>query len=578
MVAPNAGKGRARRRVALLMDAIEDDYQAAVLEGAAVTARQEGLDLWCLAGGVVGSDPTHPSCVRNFLFDLLRPRDFDGILVLSGSLSNLLGVPAFQEWLKRYDGVPMVSLGVELTSCSNVITDGAPGMRELLSHLIEQHNHRRIAFVRGPVTSFEAEERFAVYQQVLARFGIAEDPRLVLQGNWLRESGAVAVRELFDVRGIAVDAISAICCANDFMALGAMDALRARGISIPSSVAVTGFDDGEIGKCAVPPLTTVQQPTELMGREGMRRLLGLMNGTTEARLTRLPTSLVGRRSCGCSKASVLLNKRNPVGPARSFETAVLERRAIIFAELSRSARGSFVGAGLRWEERLVTALLADFRGHGDEAFLSVLDQLMAGLQRGGGDVTSVQPMLGTLRRVLLDCAPRELEAVTRIGDLLDAARELAGEWLVRGETLRRMEVIDFSRALSRLSGTLLRSSDGLHPRASFEQGLRRLGFRALSLGLFEEPGRASEQCLCLAALEPSGRQMSQTHFRSSHFSASGVFEQEPGALLVQGVVHDDEPLGLLTVPLGEYHASLYEQMRETFAIGMRGMRMAARRP
>jgi DNA-binding LacI/PurR family transcriptional regulator len=525
---------------------------------------------------VVGRGADHPSCVRNFLFELLQPRDFDGLLVLSGSLANLVGGAAFQDWLKRYEGVPLVSVGLELASCTSVITDGAPGMKDLVSHLIEQHNHRRIAFVRGPVTSFEAEERFAAYQQVLAKHGIAEDPRLVLHGDWLRESGAAAVRELFDVRGIAVDALSAICCANDYMALGVMDALRDRGINVPTSVAVTGFDDGEIGKCAVPPLTTVQQPTEVLGREGMRRLVGLMNGGSEAKLTRLPTSLVARRSCGCSRAAVLLNKRSAAGLARSFEAAVLERRSLIFAELARSAQGSFIGAGLRWEERLVTALLADFRARSDDTFLSVLDQLMAGLQRGGGDVARVQPMLGTLRRVLLDCAPKELDVVTRIDDIMDAARELAGEWLVRGETLRRIEIIDFARALSRVSGTLLRLAEGGGARGDFEHGLRRMGFRALSLGLFDAPGAASDRCVCLAALEPSGRQAESSHFRSSDFAASGVFAESTSALLVQGVVHDHEPLGLLTVPLGEWHTSLFDQMRETFAIGMRGLRLAAR--
>jgi DNA-binding LacI/PurR family transcriptional regulator len=572
----NAAKSRTRPRVALLMDAIEDDYQSAILQGASSAAQQDGLELWCLAGGVVTNAPGDPRGVRNFLFDLLDPSDFDGILVLSGSLGTQLGVAAFDRWLQRYSAVPMVSVGVELSSCRSVVADGAPGMKEVLSHLVQQHNHRRIAFVRGPTTSFEAEERFAAYREVLARFGITEDQRLILQGNWLRESGAAAVRELFDERGIATDAVTAIACANDYMALGVIDALRDRGIAIPSRVAVTGFDDGEVGKCAVPPLTTVQQPTELMGREGMRRLVAAMKGQAETNLNRLPTTIVGRRSCGCSKSSVLLNKRRPTRPGRSLEAAVIERRALIFAELSRSARGSFIGAGLRWEERLVTALLADLRAQGGEAFLSVLDQLMAGLQRAGGDVTEVQPMLGTLRRVLHDCAPGQLEDLTCINDLMDAARELVGEWLVRGETLRRMEVIEFSRALSRVSGTLLRQSDRAHQRASFEQSLRRLGFSALSLGIFEEPGSASERCRALAAFEPSGRLQPQSHFRSSDFAAPGVFEQERAPLLVQALVYEGEPMGLLTVPLGQYHTSLYEQMRETFAISLRGFRLAAK--
>jgi DNA-binding LacI/PurR family transcriptional regulator len=575
MLERNAGNSRARRRVALLMDAIEDDYQAAILWGAASAAQQAGVGLWCLAGGVIGPSSKDPACVRNFLFDLVRPADFDGILVLSGSLGNQLGIAGFGDWLKRYHGVPLVSVGLEIATCQSVIADGAPGMKEVLTHLIEQHNHRRIAFVRGPVTSFEAEERFAVYREVLARFGIAEDLRLVLQGNWLRESGALAVRELFDERGMAVDAVSAIVCANDYMALGAMDALRERGIPIPASIAVTGFDDGEVGKCAVPPLTTVQQPTGAMGREGMRRLLAVMNGEPETPLTRLATTMIARRSCGCSKAATLLTKPNLNKPGRSLEAAVLERRTLIFAELSRSARGSFVGAGPRWEERLVTALLADLRNR-NEAFLSLLDQMMAGLQEAGGDVAQVQSTISTLRRVLHDCASSDLESITQVDDLLDAARELVGQWVARGEMLRRMEVVEFSRDLWRVSGSLLRESDGVHQRSSFEDGLRRLGFASLSLGVFDEPGRASDQCRCLAAFEPNGRPMLQSHFRSSEFSAPGVFEQEREPLLVQALAYDGEPIGLLTVPLGRYQTSLYEQMRETLAISLRGFRLAVR--
>ena len=145
--------------------------------------------------------------------------------------------------------------------------------------------------------------------------------------------------------------------------------------------------------------------------------------------------------------------------------------------------------------------------------------------------------------------------------------------MVRGEALRRMEVIEFLRALSRVSGMLLRPSDSAQQRTSFEQGLRHLGFSALSLGLFVEPGHASEQCRCLAAFEPSGRAKLPSHFRSSEFSAPGVFDEERGPLLVQALAYEGEPIGLLTVPLGQYHISLYEQMRETFALGLRGFRL-----
>lgn len=564
---------RARRRIALLMDAIEDDYQAGIVRGAASAAQHAGVELLCLAGGVLGEDPGDKRRLRNFVFELLDPQDFDGILVLGGSLGNQVGVGALSAWMQRFGELPKVSLGVELDSCHNVVVDGAPGMRSTIEHLIEVHNHRRIAFIRGPVTSFEAEERYQVYREVLSEHQIAEDPRLVLQGNWLRDSGVAAMRELFDVRGMAMDAISAVAAANDYMALGALEALRDRGVSVPGDIAVTGFDDVDTGRCAVPPLSTVAQPTEAMGREGVDRLVALMNGKPAPRTSRLATTIVRRRSCGCSKASVLIHRRSAGKAGRPLAVAVLERRAIIFAELSRSARGALLGAGPRWEERLLSALLAELQGASEGAFVSAVDQLMAGLHRAGADLTLAQPVLGTLRRSLQDCASGDAEALLRIDDVLDSARELVGEWVVRGESLRRIRVVEFLRDLSRVSSLLLTSERGPAQRDALEDALRHLGIPALSLGLFTTPGEVSPLCKCLAGYEPSGRARPETQFRAADFRAKDVFENERGALLVQPLLFDREPLGILTVPLGEHHGSVYEQMREAFCLALRGYRL-----
>jgi hypothetical protein len=307
----------------------------------------------------------------------------------------------------------------------------------------------------------------------------------------------------------------------------------------------------------------------------VQRLLALMSGKSEAKLTRLPTTIVGRRSCGCSKATMLMQRRGPARPGRSLAMAVLARRSVIFAELSRSARGSLVGAGPRWEERLLSALLAELQGTSEGAFLTAVDQLMAGLQRARGDLTQAQPVLGTLRRALQECGAGDPEALSRIDDVLDSARELVGEWLVRGETLRRVEVMEFLRGLGRASGMLLAKPGAPGQRQAFEDALRHLGIPALSLGLFTEPGKVTPQCSCLAGYDPSARARPELAFRSADFRAPGVFDHERGALLVQPLLFDGEPLGLLTVALGEHQGSVYEQMREYFAFGLRGFRLAA---
>ncbi len=128
MIEGNSGKGRKRRRVALLMDAIEeDDYQSAMLRGpGSLRSRTTwSSGVWRAASSVTAR--RDPRCARNFVFDLLSPRDFDGILALSGSLGNLLGVSAFELWLKRSSEVPTVSVGVELSICPNVVAEVVQG-------------------------------------------------------------------------------------------------------------------------------------------------------------------------------------------------------------------------------------------------------------------------------------------------------------------------------------------------------------------------------------------------------------------------------------------------------------------
>ena len=78
----------------------------------------------------------------------------------------------------------------------------------------------------------------------------------------------------------------------------------------------------------------------------------------------------------------------------------------------------------------------------------------------------------------------------------------------------------------------------------------------------------------MAGFEPSSRARPETHFRSSDFAAPGVFDNERGALLVQPLIYDKEPMGLLTFALGDQPGSVYEQMRELFGTGLRGFRLA----
>ncbi len=563
-----------KRRVAFLMDAAEDDYQVGILRGIQRAAEPTNVQLVCVAGGVVGDPAVDHRSQRNFVFDLLDARQFEGVIALSGALGNQLGVSGFSTFLQRFRGRPIVNLGVTVPGMHSISVAGALGMRDVVLHLIRVHNHRRIAFIRGPVTSEEAEQRYAAYRSALDDSGIAFDPRLVLQGSWLRESGSLAVRELFDDRGMRVEAVSAIACANDYMALGALDTLAERGVAVPSDVAVTGFDDLDITRIAVPPLTTVRQPTEALGRDGLRRLVSLMNGAEEPLTSELVAQIVERRSCGCAKIDAQQSARRAASKGRSFEAAIIERRTLICAELARVAHGAMFGVGSGWEQRLIAALLNDLRGQGASAFLSAIDQIIVKLQRAGGNLSVCQAVLGLLRREILDCASGDWDVLARVEDLFYAAREQVAESLVRTEISRKNEALAQLREFAQAGALLLGTSSLSRLREQFELRLRALGIPAFALGLFKEPGKASEECVTLGAYSSTRRFRIPETFRASEFGPTDLFAQDSGALLVQPLIFEGKPMGIVTVMLSTLDITIFEQLREILGAGLHGFRLA----
>jgi sigma-B regulation protein RsbU (phosphoserine phosphatase) len=563
-----------KRRVAFLMDAAEDDYQVGILRGISRAAEPTNVQLVCVAGGVVGDPSVDHRSQRNFLFDLLDPRQFEGVIALSGALGNQLGVAGFASFLQRFHGRPIVNLGIEVPGMHSISVDGATGMKDLVLHLIRVHNHRRIAFIRGPATSQEAEERYAAYRAALDESGIAFDPRLVLQGSWMRESGSLAVRELFDDRAMRVEAVSAIVAANDYMALGALDSLAERGVSVPSEVAVTGFDDLDITSIAVPPLTTVRQPTEVLGRDGLRRLVSLMNGGEEPLMSELVAQVVERRSCGCAKLDAQQSARRGASRGRTFEAALIERRTLICAELARVAHGAMFGVGSGWEQRLVAALLNDLSGQGASVFLTTIDQIVVKLQRAGGNLGVCQAVLGLLRREILDCTSGDWDVTAQAEDLFYAARDLLAESRVRSELSNKLETVAQLREFSNASSLLLGTSSLPKLREQFELRFRALGIPAFALGVFPEPGKASDDCLCLAAYSSARRFRIPETFRASELGPPDLFAQDTGALLVQPLIFEGRPMGIVTVMLGTLDITIFEQLRETLGAGLRGFQLA----
>lgn len=172
-----------------------------------------------------------------------------------------------------------------------VDVDNEAGAVLAVEHLLRA-GRRRVATVAGPQDMAAGVGRLAGYRQALAAAGIVPDESLLGWGDFSAESGAIAAAGLLDRR----PDLDAVFAASDPMAMGVLRTLAARGRKVPTDVAVVGFDDSPSARESTPPLTTVHQPVEAMGREMVRLLTSLMAGEEAQQRVILDPHLVVRGS------------------------------------------------------------------------------------------------------------------------------------------------------------------------------------------------------------------------------------------------------------------------------------------
>ena len=257
-----------------------EPYFAAVVRGISAGLTGSGMQLLL----AVAQSPAE----REQLETYLTGQHVDGVLLVS--LHGMDTLPGRLEGR----GVPTVLCGRPLAGqpVACVDADNRGGARQAVAHLVAA-GRSRIAAIRGPADMTVGQERHAGYLDGLAQARLAVDDSLVEPGDFSLDAGAAAARALLARR----PDLDAVVAASDAMAIGAMRTLRAAGRRVPGDVAVVGFEDSPSAAHTDPPLTTVHQPVELMGREMVRMLLTRIAGSTpEESLVILPTHLVVRDS------------------------------------------------------------------------------------------------------------------------------------------------------------------------------------------------------------------------------------------------------------------------------------------
>jgi len=228
-----------------------------------------------------------------------------------------------------------VSVGIELPEVPSLTASDEAGVFQAVAHLARRHERRRIAFIAGPPTSVDAARRLAAYRMALESVGLAFDPALVASGDYEPRAGREAVRTLER----QAKKYNAVVAANDLMAIGVIDGLRASGKRVPDDVSVIGFDDMEEASFSSPSLTTVRQPLQEVGALAARLALQSLSGGSVEPHSAITAPLVIRESCGCRQNPSDPSERVAQAPAVNGGTHGLREgalRELVRRELSNS--------------------------------------------------------------------------------------------------------------------------------------------------------------------------------------------------------------------------------------------------
>lgn len=220
--------------------------------------------------------------------EVILQRRVDGVILAVGDQEDALGT-------LQGAGLPCVVVGQTSPSADLdwVSADDEEIGADAVRHLHER-GHRRIALVNGPSLVAPGAPRRRGYSAAMREFGLNHEPSLEQDADWTRDGGCAAMGRLLAL----ADPPTAVFCANDLMAIGALDAAFARGLRVPEDLAVLGVDDIDAAGLVRPALSTIRIEAHEIGRQAAgllrRRLCG--EGPTQPERLLIPHRLIIRGS------------------------------------------------------------------------------------------------------------------------------------------------------------------------------------------------------------------------------------------------------------------------------------------
>lgn len=261
-------------------ESVKDNFTFEVLCGVNERASTLGYDL------ILFNTNTMMQREKTYT-QLCRERRVDGAIIQGIKKED----PYLKEVVESDIPCVLVDIPVHSNSVGYVTTDNALGAKKAVEHL-ESLGHQHIGMINGHEDAFVSQERLNGYREALKECGLSFRSEWVVSGNFEEKKAEKAARELINRH----KEVTAIFCASDLMALGALKACKELGLQVPKDISIVGYDNIVLASYSSPNLTTVGQEVYQIGYQAADLLIEMLEGKETNMKRYLDTKLIIRES------------------------------------------------------------------------------------------------------------------------------------------------------------------------------------------------------------------------------------------------------------------------------------------
>ena len=274
------GSGRSGM-LGLVVSEITNPFFPELIQGFEDVAIENGFEILISS---TNYDPKRMEvCIRRLL-----ERKAEGVAILTFGIEQ----PLFEQLAERNIPLVFVDDGPDRPGVSLLKVDYGHGIRQGVQHLAAL-GHRKIGFISGPMRLNSARSRSEAFLRALEECGIAARPEWHVEGDHTLEGGIQAMEKILE----CVNRPSAVMCSNDMTAIGVLHKAFRVGLRVPADLSVIGYDDIQMAKVTIPPLTSIQMSRVDLAKAAVKALKAhIIEGGNPQREYKIDTHLVVRES------------------------------------------------------------------------------------------------------------------------------------------------------------------------------------------------------------------------------------------------------------------------------------------